>query len=154
MIQHTSPDETIRVLAGAAFGRAQARQLQDRSRRTSLDESFEINVRNHKKEPVEVRGVEHLYRGNTGDSAQLQPRQPDHRVQNSAPAWRKPRAPSTTRGEVWEAHPAPPWDLHGRECSMGLRPTDGYEKRGAAPRSRHAGPGGPASTTTPPKTWN
>ena len=33
--------------------------------RSSLDESFEIKVRNHKKEPVEVRVVEHLYRWNT-----------------------------------------------------------------------------------------
>jgi hypothetical protein len=30
-----------------------------------LDESFEIKVRNHKKEPAEVRVVEHLYRGTT-----------------------------------------------------------------------------------------
>jgi hypothetical protein len=28
-----------------------------------MDESFEIRVRNHKKEPVNVRVVEHLYRG-------------------------------------------------------------------------------------------
>src|SRR5262249_39094790 len=27
-----------------------------------IDESFEINVRNHKKEPAEIRVVEHLYR--------------------------------------------------------------------------------------------
>ena len=31
--------------------------------RRMLDESFEIKLRNHKKEPVEVRVVEHLYRG-------------------------------------------------------------------------------------------
>lgn len=27
-----------------------------------LDESFEIRLRNHKKEPAEIRVVEHLYR--------------------------------------------------------------------------------------------
>jgi len=27
-----------------------------------VDESFEIHVRNHKQEPVEIRVVEHLYR--------------------------------------------------------------------------------------------
>ena len=27
-----------------------------------LDESFEIKLRNHKKEPVEIRVVEHLFR--------------------------------------------------------------------------------------------
>ena len=29
----------------------------------SATETFEIKVRNHKKEPVQVRVVEHLYRG-------------------------------------------------------------------------------------------
>jgi hypothetical protein len=33
--------------------------------RRMLDESFEIKLRNHKKEPVVVRVVEHLYRGAT-----------------------------------------------------------------------------------------
>ncbi len=33
--------------------------------RSEMDEAFEIKVRNHKKEPVEVRVVEHLYRWNT-----------------------------------------------------------------------------------------
>ena len=28
-----------------------------------MDESFEITLRNHKTEPVEIRVVEHLYRG-------------------------------------------------------------------------------------------
>jgi hypothetical protein len=34
----------------------------DEGKRTAT-ESFEIKVRNHKKEPVDVRVVEHLYRG-------------------------------------------------------------------------------------------
>ncbi len=29
----------------------------------TVDEAFEIRLRNHKREPVEVRVVEHLYRG-------------------------------------------------------------------------------------------
>ena len=33
--------------------------------RESADESFEIRVKNHKKEPVEVIVLEHLYRGTT-----------------------------------------------------------------------------------------
>jgi hypothetical protein len=32
-----------------------------------VDESFEIKVRNHKSEPVEVRVVEHLYRWTAWD---------------------------------------------------------------------------------------
>jgi len=31
--------------------------------KNTATESFEIKVRNHKKEPVDVRVVEHLYRG-------------------------------------------------------------------------------------------
>ncbi len=41
-IRHTAKDETIQVYA---------------------DEAFEIKLRNHKREPVEIRVVEHLYRG-------------------------------------------------------------------------------------------
>ena len=32
-----------------------------------VDESFEIKLRNHKKEPVEIRVVEHLYRWTNWD---------------------------------------------------------------------------------------
>src|SRR6266705_3242134 len=35
--------------------------------RQTIDESFEIKVRNHKKEPVDIRVVEHLYRWITWD---------------------------------------------------------------------------------------
>jgi hypothetical protein len=35
------------------------------NRAHSIYESFEIKLRNHKKEPVEIRAVEHLYRWNT-----------------------------------------------------------------------------------------
>jgi hypothetical protein len=37
--------------------------------KSAATESFEIKVRDHKKEPVEVRVVEHLYRGRTWDAA-------------------------------------------------------------------------------------
>jgi hypothetical protein len=67
-IDHTPRDETIRVNTGNAFDlvgeRKQTNYNLDNSRRT-LDESFEIKLRNHKKEPVEIRVVEHLYRWNT-----------------------------------------------------------------------------------------
>jgi hypothetical protein len=35
-----------------------------------LDESFEIKLRNHKKQAAEVRVVEHLYRGSTWEITQ------------------------------------------------------------------------------------
>jgi hypothetical protein len=64
-IDHTPRDETIRVNTGNAFDlvgeRRQTNYNFDSSRRT-LDESFEIKLRNHKKEPAEIRMVEHLYR--------------------------------------------------------------------------------------------
>jgi len=65
IIDHTPRDETVRVYTGNAFDLAGER------RRTNfridvdkhfLDESFEIKVRNHKEERVNVRVVEHLYR--------------------------------------------------------------------------------------------
>jgi hypothetical protein len=39
------------------------------NRERFADESFEIKVRNHKKEPIEVRVVEHLYRWTNWDIA-------------------------------------------------------------------------------------
>jgi hypothetical protein len=64
-IDHTPADETVRLAVGNAFDlRGERRQTDfkvDSSRQTAT-EAFEIKVRNHKKEPVEVRIVEHLYR--------------------------------------------------------------------------------------------
>jgi hypothetical protein len=69
-IKHAPRDETIRAYTGSAF------DIKGERRRTDyhidqgqrwLDESFEIKLRNHKKEPVVVRVVEHLYRGATWD---------------------------------------------------------------------------------------
>ncbi len=65
MIDHTPADETIRLYTGNVFDAVGERKRTnfniDRRART-LDESFEIRLRNHKKEPMEVRVVEHLYR--------------------------------------------------------------------------------------------
>jgi hypothetical protein len=64
-IGHTPRDETLRLYTGNAFDlvgeRRQTNFLLDTSKRWA-EESFEIKVRNHKKEAVEVRVVEHLYR--------------------------------------------------------------------------------------------
>jgi hypothetical protein len=69
-IDHTPKDEKIRVFTGAAFdltGERKRTIFQNDMGRRIMDEAFEIKVRNHKKEPVEVRVVEHLYRGATWD---------------------------------------------------------------------------------------
>ena len=64
-IDHTPTDETVRIITGNAF------DLVGERKRTSFSvdnsnhwaaETFEITLRNHKKEPVVIRIVEHLYR--------------------------------------------------------------------------------------------
>ena len=64
-IDHTPTDETVRVFLGNVFDlvgeRRQVDFRVDRDRRTA-SESFEIKVRNHKDDAVEVRVVERLYR--------------------------------------------------------------------------------------------
>jgi hypothetical protein len=65
MIDHTPKDETIRVYTGNSFdvvGERKRTNYKVDSSQHWADESFEIRVRNHKKEAVNVRVVEHLYR--------------------------------------------------------------------------------------------
>jgi hypothetical protein len=70
LIDHTPQDELVKIYTGNAFDLAGER------RRTNFkidnannwaDESFEIKLRNHKKVPVEIRAVEHLYRWTNWD---------------------------------------------------------------------------------------
>jgi hypothetical protein len=64
-IDHTPKDETIRVYTGNAFdvvGERKRTNYHVDSNQHWMDESFEIRIRNHKKDPVDVRAVEHLYR--------------------------------------------------------------------------------------------
>ena len=64
-IDHTPKDETIRIYTGNAFdvvGERKRTNYHLDSSNKWMEESFEIRVRNHKKEPVNVRVVEHLYR--------------------------------------------------------------------------------------------
>ncbi len=64
-IDHTPEGERMRVFTGAAFDIVGERKRTtfriDHSRQSS-EETFEIKVRNRKKEPAEVRVVEHMYR--------------------------------------------------------------------------------------------
>jgi len=64
-IDHTPKNEMVRVFTGNAFdlvGERRRTNFKVDSSNKWVDESFEIKVRNRKKEPVEVRVVEHLYR--------------------------------------------------------------------------------------------
>lgn len=70
VIDHTPRDEKVRVYTGNAFDLTGERRRTDYrldTNRQTIDESFEIKVRNHKKAPVDVRVVEHLYRWITWD---------------------------------------------------------------------------------------
>jgi hypothetical protein len=65
IIDHTPRDETVRIYTGNAFDLAGERKRTDYiidNNRHLANESFEIRIRNHKKEAVAVRVVEHLYR--------------------------------------------------------------------------------------------
>ena len=64
-IDHTPRDETIRVTTGNAFDLVGERKRTNHhldNKQKFLDEAFAIKLRNHKKEAVEIRVVEHLYR--------------------------------------------------------------------------------------------
>jgi len=63
-IDHTPKDETIRLHVGDAFDIIGKRVQTDFKKLGShtMEESFEITLRNHKKETVTVRIIEHLFR--------------------------------------------------------------------------------------------
>ena len=64
-IDHTPKDETIRVYIGNSFDLAGERHRTDYKVDNGnrwMEEAFEIKIRNHKKEAVEIRTVEHLSR--------------------------------------------------------------------------------------------
>lgn len=66
MIDHTPRNETVRLYTGNAFDLSGERHRTNYAvepGKNTATETFQIKVRNHKKEPVEVRVVEHLYRG-------------------------------------------------------------------------------------------
>lgn len=64
-IDHTPKDETVRVYVGNSFdlvGERRRTAYKADNANNQLDETFEIKIRNRKKEQVEIRVVEHLTR--------------------------------------------------------------------------------------------
>lgn len=64
-VDHTPEGETVRIYTGDAFDLVGERKRTDyklNNRQDEVEEAFEIKVRNRKKEPVEVRVTERLYR--------------------------------------------------------------------------------------------
>jgi hypothetical protein len=65
VIDHTPKDETVSIYTGNAFdlvGERRRTNLKVDNSHHWIDESYEIKLRNHKKEPVEIRVIEHLFR--------------------------------------------------------------------------------------------
>jgi hypothetical protein len=62
-VQHTPRDETVRLILGNAFDLVGERKqtAHERVSERVMEQSFEIELRNHKDEDVEVIVVEHLY---------------------------------------------------------------------------------------------
>lgn len=70
VIAHTPSDETLRVYTGDAFdlvGERRQTSFKVENQQRWVDESFEIKLRNRKKEDTEIRIVEHLYRWSTAE---------------------------------------------------------------------------------------
>ena len=64
-IDHTPSDELVKIYTGDAFdlvGERKRTNFKVDNSNHWADESFEITLRNRKKEPVTIRVVEHLYR--------------------------------------------------------------------------------------------
>jgi len=65
-IDHTPTDETLKIATGNAFDVKGSRRQTDfhiSQNEHILDETFEIKITNQKQQPVRVKIVEHMYRG-------------------------------------------------------------------------------------------
>ena len=64
-IDHTPKDETVKLYIGNAFdlvGEKKQTNFVEKWDGRYVDESFEVTLRNHKTEPVEIRVIDHTYR--------------------------------------------------------------------------------------------
>ncbi len=65
LVDHTPKDENVKFLTGNSFdlvGERRQTNFKENEDKHWIDESFEIKLRNHKKTPVTIAAVEHLYR--------------------------------------------------------------------------------------------
>ena len=70
VIDHTPKDEMLRIYTGNAFDLAGERHrtnLKLDSNNHWFDETFEIKLRNHKKEQTEIKVIEHMFRWHNWD---------------------------------------------------------------------------------------
>ena len=104
-IPHTPKDEPVHLFTGAAFDLAGERKrtnLQNARKRGIIDETFEIKLRNHKKDVVEIRVVEHLYRGFTCEIQQ--PSTPFIKTDSQTIEYRVALAPGEEKTITYIAH--------------------------------------------------
>jgi hypothetical protein len=104
-IRHTPKDETVRIFTGTSFdltGERKRTNFQSDQSRRIVDEAFEIKLRNHKKEAVEIRVVEHLYRGFTWEIQQ--PSMPFTKTDAETIEYRVSLAPDEEKTITYNAH--------------------------------------------------
>ena len=140
-IDHTPREETIRVTTGNSFdlvGERKATNFRMDSSEKWINETFEIKLRNHKKEPVEIRVVEHLYRWSSWDITE----QSDDFKKTDAQTieFRVPVQPDVEKTMTYTVH-----FIHGRARNpsahggqRSARPTfPGWTKTDASPSMQH-----------------
>ena len=105
MITHTPQGERVRLYTGNAFdlvGERLRKDYQiDHGRRT-VDESFEIKLRNRKTVPAEIRVVEHLYRSMTWSIAETS--QPFAKKDSNTIEYTVALQPNEERVVTYKAH--------------------------------------------------
>ena len=105
VIDHTPKDEMLRIFTGNAFDLVGERRRTDwkiDNSKNYADESFEIKLRNHKKEPVEIRVVEHLYRWITWEI--VKPSEPFVKTAAQVIEFRVPLQPDEEKTITYTAH--------------------------------------------------
>lgn len=105
LIDHTAKDETVRVYTGNAFDlagqRRQTSYKHDYDKRT-VDESFEIKLRNHKKEAASVRVVERMYRAANWEITQSS--HPAMKTDSRTVEFRTTLAPNEEKAVTYSVH--------------------------------------------------
>lgn len=106
VIDHTARDEMLRLYTGNAFdlvGERKRTNIRVDHSNNWMDESFEIKVRNRKKdEAVEVRVVEHLYRWTNWEIRD--PSQPSEKKDAQTLEFRVPLKPGEEKTVTYTVH--------------------------------------------------
>jgi hypothetical protein len=104
-IDHTPKDEVLRVYTGNAFditGERRQTNTQSQNRGGRVDESFEIKLKNHKKEAATVKVVEHLSSGPTWNITQES--SPHRKVDSNTIEYEVALQPDEERTVTYSAH--------------------------------------------------